>query len=142
MTTLTEARQAIFNRWVTLWVSGGSERTPTVLEGESADALDKGNVAWVRVVAPESGAQPSVTLGPKLGRKFYRRGIITVQVFTLTNKGMSEAGTLAHEARSVLEGESFSGIDVLDGTTRESGGQKGKWQLTIVELPYRFEETK
>jgi len=142
MTTITDARNAIYNRWEDQWVVGTSARTEFVFENEAADELDAGTKPWARVTARESGEAPDTTMGQVGARKYYRHGVMFVQLFSPTNQdGMTTAGDLADAVRAAFEGVRFDGIDVLPGVIREAG-PTGKWHLTVVEMPFRYEETK
>lgn len=134
MTVLADAREAVYQRFKANWTS-----TPYALENEKT-RLHIGNADWARVsVRVLAGGQ--YTLGEKNNRRYERQGMITIEIFTLKNKGMRDAGTLGEAAQSVFEGESFSGVWCLNSRIRDTGTD-GKWQKTSVEVDIRYYETK
>jgi len=89
----------------------------------------------------ELGEEPDTTMGPVGTRCYERRGSIFVHLYTETNQGMAESGNLVDAVRTALEGSQFSSIVVLPATVRELG-PNGKWHITEVEMPFRYEEVK
>lgn len=134
MTTLNEARQAVYDRFVTNW----GTRTTFTFENEEFDEPATGD--WVRVSVKQT-ASGQETLGPKTQRKYIRNASVMVQVFTPTNIGKTTADGHATTAAGIFEGESFSGLNCNDALIRE-GGQDGKWDITLVEVAFFYEETK
>ncbi len=88
MTTLDGVREATYLRFETLWVDGGSERTPFVFQNEKSDDLTKGDVAWCRLSVNEVGGGQE-TLGPVGGRRYRRQVVTTLQIFTPIRAGMA-----------------------------------------------------
>lgn len=133
MTTLNEVREAIYQRFTSNYTS-----TPFTFENESFDPPE---TAWVRlsVRANVSGGQE--TLGGSGERRFRRRGIVAVQVFTPRDQGLREGDLLAQNIRTIFESQRFSGIDTNDGIVRESSPQDDFF-VHIVEVFFGYQETK
>ncbi len=135
MTTIDQARTAVYDRFVAQWAN----RTPFTFENEKWEE-PKPDVDWVRVSVRNTGGGQE-TLGPKTQRKYRRRGSIFVQVFTPVAKGMKAGAGHAQAARAIFEGESFTGIDANNGVIRESGSD-GKFYQTLVEVFFDYTEIK
>ena len=133
MTTLTEAREAVYQRFAVNYTS-----TPFTFEAESFDPPD---TAWVRLSVRANAAGGQDTLGRTGSRRFRRSGIIAAQVFTPTNQGLREGDELAQSIRALFEARSFSGLDTNDGLVRESPPED-EWIVHIVEVFFDYEEVK
>ena len=134
--TLLTATNSIYGRWATEWGS----TTAYVFEDESAEGLAKGKAPWCRVIVavPGGGQQ---TLGPIGARKYDRRGVVFVQIHTLTEAGVATSRTLADQARNVLEGEAFDGL-AFDDATIDNDGIDGRWKRTVVQAFFHYQEHK
>ena len=134
MTTIDEAREAIYQRWEAEWGS----RTTYTFENEVFEEPE--SAVWVRVsVRNITGGQK--TLGPKLNRKYERKVVIYIQIFVPKGTGMAASGSHAQFALGIFEGESFSNIDCFDGSVRELPEEE-IWQPTLVEIFCDYEEIK
>lgn len=138
MTAIDTAREAIYQKVVDNWTS-----TSYVFQNENDDSLYEGEVSWVRWSVLETGSRQE-TLGQKTDRRYRRENIVTAQIFTPINAGMSAAGTLAEEVRTLFEGEAFSDLDFFDGVQILDLGPdtEKKWQQTSVRAAFAYELTK
>jgi hypothetical protein len=134
VTTLTEAADAVCERWKTSW----GTTTPFFLEGEVVQPPAAGN--WARLYVRNMVSQQA-TLGPPTARKFLRRGRVYVEIKGESNKGRLRLDQLAHQARAVFEGVSFSGLRFFGALAREAGDD-GKWLTYLVDAPFDYHETK
>lgn len=132
--TQTEAREAIYLRWETQWVS----TTPFLFQNEKFTAdVDS---PWARVsVSHEAGNQD--TLGSVGGRKFLRRGRVFIQLYDSVDQGLRSLDVLSIQARDIFEGVTFSGIFFNNVDVREVGDD-GEWFQVIVDAPFDYSETK
>jgi hypothetical protein len=133
--TLNEARAAIYAQFQTAWAS----RTTLTFDGENFTEPEAESTSWVRL-SVLAGGGGQLTLGAPGGRKYRRSGVATVVVYTGTKLGRKPGDVLAYAANAILEGESFSGIDCLDGTVIE--GSTEKWLTWQVRVNFDYEETK
>lgn len=133
MTTLNEAREAIYQRFVDNYVA-------TVFTFENED-FDPPETAWVRLSVRGNVGGGQETLGAPGGRKFRRRGIIVAQVYTPLNQGLQQGDQLGQSIRAIFEAEGFSDIDANDGLVRESP-PRDDFFVHIVEVFFEYEETK
>jgi hypothetical protein len=133
MTTINEAREAVYERWDTQWGS----TTPFTFENEDFDTPD---VPWARV-SVRNQASEQRTLGAPGNRRFRRIASVFVQIFDLVDNGLLTLDGLSQTARTIFEGVSFSGLDFNNVVVRESGTD-GKWYQFVVEAFFDYEETK
>lgn len=137
MTTLNQAKEAVYQRFVDNFTGVTSDRI--TFDNEEFESPSTGN--WVRLVV-RSQVRLQDTLGKKTNRKFRSSALVLIQVFTRINTGVTESDALVEEARDIYEGESFSGLDFQSVSSRESGPQDGTWYLAIVEAPFDYDQTK
>lgn len=132
MTTLVEAREQIYQRFANNFTT-----VPLTFEGEDFDPPE---TAWVRlVVRHTAGGQD--TLGPVGARRFIRRGIIRVTIYTPTNQGLRQGDALGQEVLNLFEAIRFDGIRPNDGLVRESPIQD-EWIVHVADILFDYEETK
>lgn len=135
MTTLNEAREAVYDHFVTQW----GTRTPYQLEGHVFSEPDP-PVEWARLsVRNLAGGQE--TLGPVGGREYLRQARAVLQVFTPADTGFTGSDGHAHFFRSIFEGVPHATLDFLDGRTRE-GPSDGKYSQQIAEVDFTYYERK
>ncbi|UFK26767.1 structural protein [Roseobacter phage RDJL6] len=138
MTTLSEAREAIYQQFVNAW---GSE-TPFTFDNE--DFKPPKDEPWVRLVVRHEGGEQE-TLGPVGNRKFARTGRVLIQVFAVEDAGTDRTDELLTLARNAFEGVTLAGTTVrFHGVTvREVGSApKEKWFQSIVDAPFEYDETR
>jgi len=141
MTTLNEAREALYKRFNDLWVDGlGDPLTPFTFDNETFEPPETGS--WVRVAVRHLFSSQE-TLGKPGNRKFRRPGSLIIQLFTATETGMESIDTLSEKVRSIFEGITLVPEAIHLGTTtiRESGTD-GKWNQSTAETPFDYDETK
>lgn len=140
MTTLAQAREAIYLAFDTVWASGPVSQY--TFDNEEFDPPQ--NAAWVRLAVRHNDAGQE-TLGGTGARKFARKGAAFVQVFTPTkSQGTSEADTLIATARAIFEGTRISGTTLYfkDCVVRESGVVDDHWFMVVLEAEFEYNETK
>lgn len=138
MTTLAEAKDAMLTEYVNNTILASTQIT---LENEQFEPpLD---TPWVRAsVRHFDGGQDS--LGGVGARKFERVGSMFVQVFVPQDTGGTSAGdTIAHEARTLLEGKHLTGttVNLLTSNVREIGQVDG-FYVIVVETGFIYQETR
>jgi len=131
--TLNEAREAIYQRWVT----GNLTANYTFANEKYSPPTD---TTWARVtVNHEAGEQDS--LGSVGNRKFLRRARLFVQLYSTVDSGTRALDLLADQVRDLFEGVSFSGLYFVSVDIRESGTD-GEWYQVVVDAPFFYQETK
>ncbi|QBQ71180.1 tail terminator protein [Shewanella phage S0112] len=140
MTTLNQARKAIYNRFIAAWGS----TTEFVLYPEVYKGGDEtADQEWV-AVSTRHLPTPPATLGRKTTRRFTRSGIIFIQVFTPRNIGTSRIEELCEIAKEIFEGVRFDGVWTNQVTISEedpdASAQKNLYYL--VQCQFNYEEVK
>lgn len=133
MTTESEAREAVYQRFVDNW----GALTAYTFENEEFTAP---STTWVRLAFRNTNSQQD-TMGETGNRKFLRSASIFLQIFFLTNTGTATVDTLVRAFRSIFEGTRFSGIVVNNAVSREIGPD-GKFYQAVVEAFCEYEEVK
>ena len=139
MTTISEARVSIANRFLTNWAS----QTPVVLANEDEESptdLDASNAPWVRLTVQELASRQE-TLAAVGARKVRRRGNAIVQIYTPRGNGTNPADLLVNSARAIFELVKFDGLD-FETATERSRTPTDKWYRPVVESLFTFEEIK
>lgn len=134
MTTLGEAREAVYSRFVAQW----GTTTPFVFDNEELEGPTDGPWARLTVRGLSRGQE---TMGRTGNRRFRSAALVFVQVYTRTNTGVKQGDELAAQARNIFEATSFDGLDFNDGVVRESDPQ-GKWYQHLVEVAFDYDEIK
>ena len=136
MTTLNEAKEAIYLRFTTNFTGVASNLI--AFDNEEFEEPDTGN--WVRLVV-RSSARLQDTLGQAGNRRFRATASVFVQVYTEANTGVQQSDTLAKEAADIFDAVSFSGLDFQSAVIRETGPD-GKWYQSVVEAEFDYDEIK
>lgn len=132
--TMNEAREAIYQRWVTQWAGA----TPITFANE--EFVPPTDAPWARLsVIHEDGILDS--FGVAGARKFLRQGRVLIQLFDSVNQGLRSLDLLTATARDIFEGTQFSGLYFRSVDVRESG-QDGEWLQFVVDAPFQYQETK
>jgi hypothetical protein len=132
--TANQARASIYNRFNTLW----GPLVPYTLDNEKFTPPETG--AWVRLSVRNIDAGQE-TLGPVGTRKYERKGLINVQVFTETNKGVFEADSLSKLAQDIFEGVRFDEVIANNSIIKEVGVSDG-WYQNLVQIDFFYTEIK
>lgn len=151
MTTLNEARAAVYSQFIALWPIGeedditlwrmiqadvfgpntftafvpGDLRCPYCFDNEVFSppiAEDGRALPWARLsVRGLSGGQE--TLGRPGNRKYTRQAIVRLEVYTAPGSGLKVADQLCQAALRIFEGRSLpvSTLKLYDGRTQEAG---------------------
>lgn len=136
MTTLNEARGAIYEAFVTDW----GATSPLTLDNETFNPpVDP---PWARLVVRHD-ARSQESLGPVGNRKFESVGAAIIQCFGSLDKGTAEADTLAQVAQGILEGKVLlpEGIRFTSAQPIEIGPTEDGYQIN-VEAFFTYTETK
>lgn len=148
-----EARVAVCDRWIAQWVlSHSADPTnatyvPYCFEQEKfvePDAWRPNGTdpqLWARVTLRHT-ASPQETLGPPTGRRFQREAMIWVQFFGPLNCGLAAFDAVCQEAKTILEGVAYGGIQPMGGAETRELGSDGRWFQVAVVVPITYYETK
>lgn len=134
---IDDAREAIYARFNTAWAA----RTPVIFERDAKPKEPLGlsaNYVRLTVHAPAGGQETLGTIGH---RRYRRRGIIYLQVFTPDGQGMKQGAIFAEAGRAILEGASFGGVDTINGRIRTIASD-GKFEQVHLEVDFEYDEIK
>ena len=139
MTSLSQAREAVYQHWVDNVPSGLDAWT---FENELGFREPDQDKTWARlVVRTLPGGQE--TLGGTGNRKFRRQALVAVQVFTPLGSGLGAGDDLAQAVRELYEAKSISGLDFTNGTISEiTPGQDEKTFQHNIVVSFSYEEIK
>ena len=137
MTTLNQAREAIYAAFVAKWDVGPV--SGYTFDNEEYDPLE--GEPWVRLAVRHTDARQE-TLGRVGNRRFSRRGTAFVHVFVPLDTGTQKADDLTSQAKSIFEGVSLPGTTVrfLKVESNETGVD-GSWFGTLVRAKFEYDET-
>jgi hypothetical protein len=138
MTTLAEARESVYQRFLERW-DLSHPTVPYALDNEDFAPPTDGS-PWARV-SLRNMTSVQDTLGMEGARRWHRRALVMVQIFTPINEGAGSADVLAATVRGMFEGASFEGLDFEASLIRE-GVPDGRWWLVLVESPLSYYETR
>jgi hypothetical protein len=138
MTTLGQARERIYESFVTDW----GATSAFTFDNEEFDPPT--GTPWVRLAVRHTASNQE-TLGGIGQRKYERIGSVFVQCFTPLDSGVASADNLASIARAVFEGKTLApageAIHFFDVVVREVGPD-GAWYQINVEAFFTYHETK
>lgn len=134
--TEAQAIEAIYQRFADAWTNG----IPYHFENEGAESAG----SWARVSIRHTTSQ-QLTMGSAPSRKFERRGVIMVQLWSPIDQGRAAMSALVADARTVFEGRTItaggSAINCYAAATQESPTD-GAWFMCSVVIPIRYIETR
>lgn len=136
MTTIAEAREAVYEAWTDGW----GTTTLFVFENEQFKEPAGTPVPWCRVSFRNLDGYQH-TLGG-IGHRLYNRDAkVYVQVMAPVNKGMHAGSELAQQARALFEGVRIGELVGFGGVVKEAKPD-GKWYVTLVEVAFQYYEVK
>lgn len=140
MTTLNQARDAVYKRFIAEWLDGADPLTPYCFDNEGLIALP----TWARCsVRSLPGGQE--TLGAVGNRKFKRKALARVEIYTPPGAGLQAADALVLAAMTMFEGRSLLGttVKLYDAQSAEVGlVDEGRWFLSTVQAGFDYEQVK
>lgn len=143
MTTLNEARAAVYERWLDEWENAA----PSCFDNEAFDPPKDASgkaLPWARCsVRSMVGGQE--TLGEPGNRKYTRKALVRVELYGVPGVGMKAVDLLVQRAMGMFEGRSLPGTRVMlyDASSAEVGlVDEGRWNLSTVQAYFDYEEVK
>jgi hypothetical protein len=140
ISTFTEARDLVMLHFTTAW----DAQTPPVplllYDDRHRDLPD--NAPYARITMRHNVSDQR-TLGNTGNRRFRRFGVITVQIFALSNQGLATADTFAKVALDAFEGNNTAPTEVHFRNVRMNEvGEDGPWFQTNVIADFDYDEIK
>jgi len=140
ITTLVSARDKVMLHFTTLW-NAQTPPVPLLLYDDRHRDLPT-NAPYARITMRHN-VMDQRTLGNSGNRRFRRFGVITVQVFTLSNKGLATADVFAKVALDAFEGQSTAPTEIHFRNARiNEVGEDGPWFQTNVLVDFDYDEIK
>jgi hypothetical protein len=145
MTTLSQARQAAYSRFVDEWKNGGNPLTPFCFDNEGfdppIDAAGRG-LPWARCSVRSIGRRQQ-TLGAPGNRKYTSRALVRVEVYVAPSVGLKDPDVLAEKAQEMYEGRYLAGALTYGAVIREVGlVDDDHWFLSTMEATFDYEQVK
>jgi len=139
--TITAGRDAIYLQFETAW-NAQTPPVPILLYDDKEFDLPDGDIPWAFIMVRHvTGTQE--TLGEIGGRRFRRKGIVTVQVRTPTGLGLSTNDIFSKIALDAFEGIETAPDQVIFRRARlQEVGNDGAWFLTNVMADFEYDEVK
>jgi hypothetical protein len=135
MTTINEARETIYQTFVTGW----GATSPYTFDNEAYKPDDSN--PWVRL-AVRNRTSNTDTLGPVARRKQLRSGAIFLQIFIPTNSGVKDADTLVRKFREIFEAKVLTpGTLWVTSVDAREIGPDGESYLVVCEASFTYNDT-
>ncbi len=136
---ITQARDEILAAFKTAWDAGTETAGKPVIYWDRPDSTPPASGTWARVTVKHvTGSQ--VTLSGETGqRRFEHTGIVTVQVFTESGRGLTLSDLATEIVINAFEGVTTSPGRVLFRNVRANPvGQDSQWfqQNVLAEFEY------
>ena len=143
ISTFSEARDAILTQFKTVW----DTQTPPIaklLWQDVDDEVPSGTESWARVTVVHNQGRQATVGGETGNRRFRRFGVVTVQVFTPIDDGLTKNDELAKLANDAFEGQTAGGGDRVEFRNVRSNeiGPDGAWFQTNVIAEFEYDEVK
>jgi len=145
ISTLAAARDEILLHFTTKW-DAGTPPIPLLLYDDKHRDLPA-DAPYARITVSHN-VFSQVTLGGKVaqgsgGSRFRRFGVVTVQVFTVSGDGLTNADVLVDLALDAFEGEN-TGSDKVEFRNARANeiGQDGPWFQVNVVAEFTYDRVK
>lgn len=144
--TVEEAVDAIYKQFTDEWNAAFSQ-PPKLIYDDFGQAIPNTTEPWARIQIRHNGGEQA-TLQQVGSRKFERIGIVTVQLFSVLNRGRADADLYAQVASRAFEKRSASkltgGPDEVwfrQVQINEIGRNEGWFQTNVTaQFEYDFDE--
>ena len=104
----------------------------------------KGKDSWIHLRIYHNNSRRR-TIGGKGSRRFNRRGIIAIQIYTLPGNGPERADQLSEIVTNMFEGRSLPGFSVTfdNCVPRETGlDNDGRYDVSLAEITFEYRVVK
>ena len=133
--TANEAKIAVITMFTTGW------NNATLIDAENEKFTEPESDPWVRITIRNLPGGQS-TMGKDGNRKYERKALVFIQVFTPVGTGTADADLLAQDAQTILESKRLSIQSWTGNATIREVGAEGKWYAINVETELNYEEIK
>ncbi len=141
MTTITDAREAIYQHWAAGFIYGpdNAQLCPYCFENEQ---FDPPAGRWARLSVRHFDRNQE-TLGAPGNRKFERRGAVLIQLFDRPFQRLDQFGEIVAKAEALFDAVRIEGTTIRfqAAITRELGIiEDGRWLSFLVECNFVYDE--
>ena len=133
--TPAEARNAIVSRYLTEF----NGQFPIAIDNREFEAPETPE-KWTRIAVRFSSGNQS-SLGQDGNRKFEKRGLVFIQVFTPSGEGTDNNDSLAKLILDLMDGERLDNLWLFNGRINTIGNDGAYFQQNII-LDFTFEEIR
>lgn len=138
--TLTAARDLILDHFTTAW-NAQTPPVPLLLYDDRHRDLPA-NDPYARITVRHN-VMDQRTMGNTGNRRFRRFGVITVQIFALSNQGLATADVFGKVALDAFEGSSTAPDEIHFRNVRVNEvGEDGPWFQVNVIADFDYDEIK
>lgn len=139
MTLVSEARKEVYDTFKPGWETA-FPGMPITFAGEAFNS--EGVVEYVKLEVRQTGGGQD-TLGAVGNRRYERRGLAIVQLYSAVNRGLARQDELGEAALDLLEGKTLpvNNVFLFDGVYRNLPPE-GQWARGSVTVQMTYDEIK
>lgn len=140
ISSITEARNLITAHFQTAWDAQTPPVPLLIYDDRHTDLPD--NAPYARITVRHN-VMDQRTLGATGNRRFRRFGVVTVQIFAISNQGLALADVFAKVALDAFEGKNTASDQVEFRNARINEiGEDGPWFQINVVSDFDYDEIK
>jgi hypothetical protein len=136
--TFNQARDEIFALIKTAWETTGFN----MVWPDKPNTKPSGRTPWARTTLRHSTGQQATIASFSGVSRWFREGVLTIQIFTPSGEGLSRAYDLAKVISDALEGVSTSCGVWFRNTRLNEVGPDGDWFQINVMTDFNYDEIK
>jgi len=138
-----DAITEILGLFRTAWLGAGQSDARVKYDNVGkASVPPSGNVPWARVVLRHTTAKQASLSGPSGTRRFERNGILVIQIFVPSGKGLAEAVDIPKIVQDAYEGKTTAGGAWFKDVTINEVGPDGAFYQTNIIVLFEYDEIK
>lgn len=112
-------------------------------EADGQDAPMSGNTPWLRSTIRHTPGQGKISLSNQVGlRRYDRRGVMIVQVFSPKGSGLPGTPDLAKVVQDAYEGQTVLPGLIIRTVDIQEIGVDGNWFQTNVSITFEYDELR
>ncbi len=140
--SIAVARDAIVSTFKTAW-DAQTPPVPQLLFDDVRDEIPAATSPWARIQVRHNVSQQATLAGEVGNRRFRRFGIVTVQIFTPGDGGLTDSDKFTKVALDAFEGQNTGGdaIEFRNARINEIG-EDGPWFQANVISEFTYDTVK
>ncbi len=135
--TFEQARDIMTSMVKTAW----DTTTYTLIYDDLPGNIPTTSNPWARLTIRHNQSQQASLAGDGGTKRFRRQGVLMVQIFATSGKGLLSSDILSKVIVDAFEGKSSNGIWFRNVSMNEVG-QDGHWFQTNVSVDFEYDEIK